>query len=263
MKYSELSSSDLGKAARKTIAVLPLAAVEQHGAHLPVITDTAIADELGRRVEKTLPKLVMLLPTLWCGSSHHHKGYPGALSLSSKTYVDVLCDLIECLVATGFPRIFLMNCHGGNQTPFAEALYRLNLKYPGARAPWIAAASYWNLAAPELRRQKFMRTPRLSHACEYETSMMLALRLDWVRKTRRRGEKRGIASKFYDPLGYTPSRVVVCQSFDQLSANGALGSPELATTEKGERLFKVVTSALTEFLIEYSQWEHRKFARTS
>ena len=262
MKYGELTSAALGRAARQKIAILPLAAVEQHGNHLPVITDTAIADELGRRIEQALPGQVVLLPTLWCGSSHHHKGFPGALSLRSETHVQVLCDLIECLIETGFRRIFLLNCHGGNQTPFAEALYRLNLKYGGPRAPWIAAASYWNLAARELGRQKFMSTPRLSHACEYETSLMLALRLDWVTGPRRSRAKRGISSKFYDPLNYTPSRVVVSQSFDQLSSTGALGSPELASQEKGERLFQLFTSALVEFLTDFSRWKPRKGTRS-
>ena len=150
MKYGELTSSALGKIARKTIAVLPLAAVEQHGTHLPVITDTAIADELGRRVEKALPKSLVLLPTLWCGSSHHHKGFPGALSLRSETYIHVLCDLVECLIETGFNRIFLLNCHGGNQTPFAETLYRLNLKYKGPRERFLllAAARFYSRKRP-------------------------------------------------------------------------------------------------------------------
>jgi creatinine amidohydrolase len=258
MKYGELTSDALYRAARDTIAVLPLAAVEQHGSHLPVITDTAIADELGRRVEQAMPKRVVLLPTLWCGSSHHHKGFPGALSLRSDTYVQVLCDLADCLIETGFRRIFLLNCHGGNQTPFAEALYRLNQKHRGPREPWIAASSYWNLAVNELERQKFMATPKLSHACEYETSLMMALRLDWVSKPSRRKIPPGVQSKYYDPLNYEPSRVVVSQSFDQLTPTGALGSPELATAEKGELLYRLLTTALTDFLAEFSQWKQRK-----
>ena len=132
MNYAELTSPELGRLAPELIAVLPLAAIEQHGNHLPVFTDTAIAEELGRRVEVELPGQVALLPTLWCGSSHHHKGFPGALSLRSETYVHVLSDLMDCLIETGFRRIFLLNCHGGNQTPFAEALYQLTLRQRGS-----------------------------------------------------------------------------------------------------------------------------------
>lgn len=258
MNYSDLTSPEIGRLAPELIAVLPLAAIEQHGNHLPVVTDTAIADELGRRVNAALPGRIVLLPTLWCGSSHHHKGFPGALSLRSETLVAVLLDLVESLIHTGFRRIFLLNCHGGNQTPFAEALYRLNLKYQGDGEPWIAAASYWNLAAPELAAQTFMDTPRLSHACEYETSLMMALRPDAV-KAPATGESSGIGSAYYDPLGYQPSRVVVCQSFHQLSANGALGSPEKASPEKGEQLLRLITGAIVEFLEEFAAWKRLSF----
>lgn len=259
MKYAELTSPELGQIATQLIAVLPLAAVEQHGDHLPVVTDTVIADEIARRVESALPDQIALLPTLWCGSSHHHKGFPGTLSLRSETYINVLIDLIDSLIDTGFRRIFLLNAHGGNQTPFAEALYRLNLAHRGPDEPWIAAASYWNLAAKELSEQNFMETPKLSHACEYETSMMQRLRIDWI-KGNGQGESDGIGSAFYDPLGYRPSRVVVSQSFDQLSGNGALGSPEKATPEKGEQLYSLVSDVIVRFLQDFSTWERRSFS---
>jgi len=256
MIYGHLTSPELGRLAPELVAVLPLAAVEQHGNHLPVATDTSIADELGARVEQALPEKVVLLPTLWCGSSHHHKGFPGALSLRSDTLVAVLLDLIECLVESGIKRVFLLNCHGGNQTPFAEALYRLNLKYKGPREPWIAAASYWNLAAPELARQTFMDSPRLTHACEYETSLMMAINANWI-KGPRTAAAHQVFSRFHDVWGYEPSRVVVCRSFDQLSPTGALGSPEKATAEKGRKLFSLLTDALVDFLREFAAWDQQ------
>ena len=254
MKYAELTSPELGRLAPELIAVLPLAAVEQHGDHLPVITDTAIGDELANRVEAALSSQVIMLPTLWCGSSHHHMGFPGTLSLRSETYVQVLIDLVESLMQSGFRRIFLLNCHGGNQTPFAEALYRLNLKHQGPGEPWIAAASYWHLASTELSTQTFMETPKLTHACEYETSLMMALRLDWI-KGEPRGEGGRIESEFFDPLHYTPSLVVVARTFDQISSNGALGSPEKATVEKGRQLYPLITTAIVNFLREFATWK--------
>lgn len=258
MKFADLTSPEIARIAPDHIAVLPLAAVEQHGDHLPVITDTAVAEELTRRLEAAMGDQIVTLPVLWCGSSHHHLGFPGTLSIRSETYTLVLIDLIESLMASGFRRIFLLNCHGGNQTPFAEALYRLNLQHKGPNEPWIAAASYWNLAARELAAQTFMDSPKLSHACEYETSLMLTLRVDWV-KPGAGGESAGIGSRYYDPLGYDPSRVVVSQSFDQLSANGALGSPEKATAEKGAKLYSLLTQAIVEFLNEFATWNRRTF----
>jgi creatinine amidohydrolase len=90
MIYTEHTSPDLGRLARRSIAVLPIAAVEQHGRHLPVQTDTALVTEIARRTESALPQLIALLPTLWVGCSHHHRGFPGTVSLSSETYIRVL-----------------------------------------------------------------------------------------------------------------------------------------------------------------------------
>jgi creatinine amidohydrolase len=252
MKYAHLTSPEAQLAPNLT-AVLPIGAVEQHGPHLPVITDAAVAEELGRRVDLVIGDQIAVLPTLWCGSSHHHMGFPGTVSIRSSVLVDTLTDIIGCLKHTGFRRIFILNGHGGNQTPFAEALYRVNLAHLGESEPWVAAASYWNIAARELAEQDFMETPRLSHACEYETSLMLAMRAEGI-KTARRGASQGIGSKFYDPSGMDPSRVVVCQSFHQMTRNGALGAPEKATAEKGEKLFALITGVLVEFLTEFPQW---------
>ena len=251
MIYADLTSEEIARIAPGTVAVLPLAAVEQHGFHLPVVTDTAIATELGRRVEQTLDSRVVLLPTLWAGCSHHHLAFKGTLSISSETYVRVLCDLLESLLAAGFRRIFLLNGHGGNQTPFAEALYRIGLQ---RRDAWVAAQSYWKLAAAELAAQDFMETPALSHACEYETSLMLALQPDRVRMERAQGCVTVRNSAFYDPLGYGPSLVEVTETFERMTPHGAMGSPERGTAEKGQKLLDVFTRKLTEFLREFSEW---------
>jgi creatinine amidohydrolase len=252
MKYANLTSPEIARIAPDAVAVLPLAAIEQHGGHLPVCTDTSLVSELGRRAEAALPDTVALLPTLWPGCSHHHLGFKGTLSISSETYIRVLCDLCECLISDGFTKIFLLNGHGGNHIPFCEAIYRLGLKH---RDVWITGQSYWNLAAKELAEQDFMQTPRLTHACEYETSMMMALDEKLVKLAKAEGHRCARESQFYDPLSYTPSRVVTMEAFDQMTPSGAMGSPELSTPQKGRRLFDLITPLLVDFLHEFSQWK--------
>jgi creatinine amidohydrolase len=251
MLYADLTSEELAQFAPGAVAVLPLGAVEQHGSHLPVSTDAAIAGELGRRVERALGDKVILLPTLWAGCSHHHLSFKGTLSISSETYVRVLCDLIESLLSAGFTRVFLLNGHGGNQTPFAEALYRIGLK---RREVWVAAQSYWKLAAAELAAQDFMKTPALSHACEYETSMMLVLRSEKVKMERAKGCDTKRQSAFYDPMGYRASVVEITETFERMTPHGAMGSPELATTAKGEKLLDLFEARLVAFLEEFATW---------
>lgn len=264
MKFEELTSPEIGRIASRTVALLPLAAVEQHGNHLPVVTDTALVTEIALRAEAALPNEVALLPTLWVGSSHHHFGFPGTISISSETYILVLKDLVESLIRSGFRRIVLLNGHGGNISPANEALYRAALEYPGPDAPWVACATYWRIAGEELSGQAFMETPALSHACEYETSMMLSLRTDWVRMSQAKGERVERHSCFYDPLGYVPSKVSFCENFSQMTSTGAMGSPEKATKEKGERLFDLISGAVIAFLNEFSgKWNPVRANKTT
>jgi creatinine amidohydrolase len=254
MIYGDLTSLDLGRIAPQTIALLPIAALEQHGCHLPVITDTALVTEIVQRAESALSETVALLPTMWAGSSHHHKGFPGTMSIRSETYIRMLEDLIECLIDSGFKKIAIINGHGGNVTPMAEALYRISLKYQEHDAPWVVATSYWRLGAEQLASQAFMETPKLTHACEYETSMMLGLRADWVRMERAVGDLPTRKSAYYDPLGYRTPLVTVSETFSQLTDSGALGSPEKAAPDKGLRLFEVYSATLIAFLTEFSTW---------
>ena len=251
MIYGHLTSPDCKRIAPDTVAVLPLAAVEQHGDHLPLATDTAIVGEIARRTEAALPDDVVLLPTLWAGCSDHHLAFPGTVSIGSEHYVRMLEDILNSLTSSGFRRVFLLNGHGGNKIPYSEALYRKSLKREGL---WVAGQNYWHLAEPELAKQDFMDTPRLTHACEYETSLMLALDADRVRMDRARGCRRESGSAWYDPLGWGPTRVVVSEPFEQRTPHGAMGAPERATAEKGRRLFEVITGVVVDFLRDFSAW---------
>lgn len=256
MIYTELTSPELGKIAPRAIALLPIAAIEQHGRHLPVQTDTAIVSEVARRAEKSLPNIVALLPTLWVGCSHHHLGFPGTVSVSSETYIRMLVEMVECLAKAGFHRVVLLNGHGGNIVPGNEALYRLNQKWQCPREPWVALATYWHVAGRELASQKFMKTPAITHACEYETSMMLALRTDWVKLRLAKAHNSTRGSKFYSPTDTPPSRISVSESFHQTTNTGAMGSPELGTVEKGRKLFDLICPVVVEFLKDFSHWKY-------
>lgn len=252
MIFSALTSPEIGALAPRSIALMPLAAIEQHGGHLGVNTDTALVTEIASRAERSFSENVLLLPTLWAGCSHHHLGFPGTLSISSEIYVCVLMDLAESLISSGFRRIILINGHGGNVTPMTEALYRLSIAHQNdADRPWIAATSYWRLTEG---KWDFMESPKLTHACEFETSMMLALAPGSVRMEHAQGSRADRGSRYYDPLGYEPSRVTVCETFAQMTPHGAMGTPEQATAEKGERLLTAYTRALCGFLEEFSRW---------
>lgn len=252
MIYAELSSPQIEAVASRGVAVLPIAAIEQHGRHLPLETDAIIARTLGSLVERELPDEVVLLPGLSFGSSDHHFGFPGTLSLSPGTFSRVLMELVESLGRSGFRRIVILNGHGGNHGPAASAMYELKV---GGRMPSgsvVALATYWKLADEVIRLEGFMETPCLSHACEYETSLMLAINRKLVCMDRAEASTPVRGSSFYDPMAYRPSPVVIVETFRELSVSGALGRPDLATEEKGRRLLRIITDRLVAFVREVS-----------
>src|ERR1700749_3746396 len=85
--------------------VIPIAAVEQHGRHMPVFTDSLLLGEVVRRAKEPLKERVLFAPLMWLGNSHHHMDFPGTLSASPRVYLDLLTDLAENLITHGFRRV--------------------------------------------------------------------------------------------------------------------------------------------------------------
>lgn len=258
MKLMELKRPEVERLDKRNLAALvPLGSLEQHGEHLPLCTDSLLGEELAQRVEAALPETVVLLPMQWLGSSHHHLKFPGTVSVPSTVYIEMVYHLCESLLGAGFRRIFLLLSHGGNDVPCREVLNRLSLAHRDeADKIWIASAGYWSLAADAMRLAE-METPGATHACEYETSMVLSVRPELVDLSQARGNCFQIESRFYQPDGGGTNRVHVAMPFEHLTRTGALGKPEAATTAKGDRLLAAVADELISFVREFAGWERQ------
>src|SRR5436190_15425200 len=180
MRFHELTWPLLRQVPRDTtVVVAPIAACEQHSRHLPTFTDTFLVTAVAEGVEERLPRQVLLLPTLWFGASSHHLRLGATLSAEVDTHIAMLCDLLVPLLDDGFQRVLLLNGHGGNIDTMHVALRRIQPRY---RDRLLRAASYWELAERELAALAQGPRKSMGHACEFETSMMLALRPDLVRR---------------------------------------------------------------------------------
>jgi creatinine amidohydrolase len=236
------------------VVIAPLGSLEQHGHHLPMLTDTMIIAEIARRAEQELGDAALFLPTLWVGASHHHLAMPGTVSISNDLYVKVLEDMVESLISAGFRRIFLLNGHGGNITPGRQALYNVQLRHRDKPDLYIAFSSWWTIAADQVAAIQGLEAHMVTHACEQETSMILRLRPELVEMGEARGATIHFESDFYCPDFSRPSRVDVPRAFDMLSETGAFGHPEIATVEKGEALFAAAAAEVVAFVRELAQW---------
>jgi creatinine amidohydrolase len=223
VKFHEMTFPELRRVPRDAVVVLaPIAACEQHSLHLATLTDTVLVTGVADGVEARLPQQILQLPTLWLGASAHHLRFGATLSAEVDTHIQLLCDLVIPLLDDGYQRLLILNGHGGNIDTMQVALRRLQPRY---RNRILSAASYWDLAARELAELAEGPRKKMGHACEFETSMMLALRPDLVRRDQIRD----------DPPREEPSLrgLYLAEDMHQRTDHGAAGYPALASADKG------------------------------
>lgn len=234
------------------IALLPLGAFEQHGPHLPFTTDTDLVTAVARGVERQRPEKILCLPTVWTGHSTHHLAFPGTISVRQKPYVQLLVDLAEGIVGLGAKKVFLLNGHGGNDVPARFALRELKDRYPAVQ---FVFASYWSLAAKTIKQVRTSDLGGIGHACELETSLMLHLHPERVRLPLAQRDGPG----HDDPYRRTDMQygrpVYVVSEFEEITTNGTIGHPDLATAEKGRRFLEGIVAEVAEFVDAFSTWE--------
>jgi creatinine amidohydrolase len=255
MIFSGFSYPFINKETGSKIILLPLGAMEQHGPHLSVATDTDIVTEVAKYAESRLPNDILLCPTLAFGSSNHHLAFGATISVSPELYTQLIVEIVESFLKSGFKKIVLLNGHGGNITPVKQALSILSNRYDATLNPTIALATYWELAGKIFAGQAPMESPALSHACEYETSLMLHLFpakvfMENVERAARPESNGYIAWEDDEPY----RGVVVVKQTGFISDNGCSGEPQLATKEKGQHLFEHAVNAVVQFLESFKNW---------
>ncbi|MBA3709196.1 MAG: creatininase family protein [Planctomycetes bacterium] len=241
MRWDHLSSPELGTLSKQTPVVLPIAAVEQHGPHLPVGTDTMIADELVAAADRMCGGRLLVLPTVAIGCSEHHKGFPGTLSLSHTTFAEVVLDLLGSVIGSGFKRIVVLNTHGGNQAVGGTIAERAAQRWPDAE---VVFTSWWRIANERLRPLVEGAFPSIGHACEFETSILLATRPELVAMALARDDGRlPTAPQLRGDL-LDGSAATLATPFHRMTTCGVYGKPTLATAAKGQAIITAVAESL-------------------
>ncbi len=235
------------------VFIVPLAAIEQHGPHLPLATDALIAAEIARRVEAAAPERIVLAPVQWLGHSPHHAHF-GCVSLNLRPYMDMVKGMCRSLVGMGARRIFLLNSHGGNDVPARAALSELKTEDPGRRDVLIACATYWSLAADAMSKIRSSPPGGMGHACEMETSILLAIRPDLVDLSRAADDGTFTESGYHRLDMLRPQPYYMARNFHEISKTGTLGMPSHATAEKGGQFLDAASGSVLRFVLDFAAW---------
>lgn len=247
MQLADLSWPVVEALNKDTPVVFPVAALEQHGHHLPVFTDSLLLGEIVRRAAEALRDKVLFAPLMWLGNSDHHMDFPGTLSARPRTYLDLVSGLANDFITHGFRRIVFINGHGGNDVPGRQALFEVRQQHRGRSDLLLLFATYWNLGGkPE---GNFHQTG-MGHACEWETSMILRLVPHLVGNYKK-------AEPVEQEMPFSPA--FRAWTTRDRTRPGHIGSPNFASAEKGEILFQHFSEGVIRLLERVIRWDGKSW----
>ncbi|MBP1964132.1 creatininase family protein [Paenibacillus aceris] len=229
--------------------VVPLAATEQHGPHLPVFTDSMIGEHIAFEACKkaAMSTKLLLAPTLVVGCSQHHLAYGGTLSFSSSTYLLMLKEIGESLVSGGFRKIIYLNAHGGNEPFMHQAAQDLAVQHD----IWTASASYWSLsrsALMEIQAQEMGMVP--GHAGGFETSLIASLAGHLIRSDTTDSPKHPQCSW----INAGPPGSFVGKHSYLTGVDGYTDSALPADAAKGSMYLQAIIESTAHWLVQVGNW---------
>lgn len=247
MLLEELPWTDIQTMDKNTIVIIPFGAVEQHGRHCPLMTDALLGREIARRLDAKFNNELLVLPMMWLGASEHHLAFPGTISASITTYIQMAAEIVRSVARAGFKKILILNSHGGNRAPLRVALDILYHEFPEHT---IAKTSYWVPAAKAIEAIRESTPPGIGHAGEMETSMVMAVRPDTVRVEFFEKDGKLTGSEFTLKDMFHHGGVFTSFQSIKRSNHGGFGDPTKASPEKGEKFFDAITQVLEKVVID-------------
>ncbi len=211
---------------KKLVAVIPVGSIEQHGAHLPISTDSDIVTEVAKRVAEK--KRFLLLPTITFGVSYEHAPFFN-LSIRQSTLKAILIDLCESLLSNGINTVFVINGHHGNLKPIKNLNEKLRKLSKNKLK--VFPLSYWH----------FMKTD-FDHAGFVETSLMLVISKNVKMNLAKKGlTTEGMNKKELENLGRLASK-----SFPKVTKNGVWGDPTKASKKEGRKILDEIVENISK-----------------
>ena len=232
-------------AERKAVIIIPVAAIEQHGHHLPIDTDNVLVEHVTEEAARRSAGTILTAPMIHYGFNEHNMGFPGTINIRETVFIDFCYDVAHSFVRQGFDRIVLVNGHGSNQMLCNLAARRI----VNTTRALAAAVAHWALAREAVEQLRESEYPGgMAHACEFETAMYMYLKPELVQhdKMVARETPSRLNRFIYDDLfGSGPVHMV--NRWSRVTSSGVEGDPKLATAEKGKAFAECSINNLVEF----------------
>lgn len=246
---------------RGKVILLPIGHTEQHAYHLPLSVDTIIIEAIAEGAVEAAPDSGYTLPVMPYGVSTHRSSFAGTLNAGGRAFEDFWLEVVNVLVGRGFDKFYLMSGHGGNMSFLVNVV-----KYAGDRHKRIfCATAFLHTAGPEgaaaLERYRESKIGGMGHACELETSMMLALRPELVHIERAVDDTDFVSTPSYYMDWIEGGALVANPPWDDDTVSGAYGSGSLGTAEKGRRWLEAAIREKVQHIREIHEQQRRREQR--
>jgi creatinine amidohydrolase len=240
-----LKAEEAVKSGRISKIIIPIGSLEQHGPHLPLSTDTVIADYVAGQVSKRCSN-TFLVPPIQFGCSSEHIGFSGTISLQPDTLSSIILDISSSLLKSRFTKAFIINGHGGNRPTLAAAITKITQFLPEIH---VYAFTIIDIAKEKFDEMRKSKERLVGHADEIETSMMLSIQPEIVDMAKAVRE----LPSFPDVLSFESkdlARISFGWKAKEVTKTGVIGDPLHANAKTGQVLLDFAVDTISKIIDE-------------
>lgn len=248
MNWDHLTRPEIDALDRSIPVILPVAAIEQHGLHLPLATDRMIVEHFCQQLNEDIPDKVLILPVMSVGCSEHHMDFPGTLTLQHNTFLQQAEDILGSVASHGFKNLLIYNSHGGNLAISQVIVEHFGHRHPECR---IVLVTWWKIVADALFGLNETGEGGVGHAGEFETSLMMLIAPELVHHDKIEGKKNQQSFEWANGDMLRSPKASLYRSMKAMTPIGVFGDVRKHSAEKGQKITDLAVEGLRKIVLDH------------